>query len=32
MHDEPIPNLDSELAERKTSAERLSARVQQRAI
>lgn len=32
MHDEPIPNLDSELAERKESAERLSARVQQRAI
>lgn len=32
MHDEPIPNLDSELAERKESAERFSARVQQRAI
>lgn len=32
MHDEPIPTLDSELAERKESAERLSARVMQRAI
>ena len=32
MHDEPIPTLDPELAERKESAERLSARVKQRAI